>query len=63
MLTPLCVTYSVGFPNFSQPAALPPLALRAALAVVSVTQIFSASGAWGGEVHLRRGRAFIVICD
>ena len=43
MVTPLCVTYSVGFPNFSQPAALPPLVLRAALAVVSVTQIFSES--------------------
>ena len=39
-VTPLCVTYSVGFPNFSQPAALPPLALRAALAGVLVTQIF-----------------------
>ena len=46
MLTPLCVTYSVGFPNFSQPAALPPLALRAALACVLVTQIFFAPSAW-----------------
>lgn len=37
-------TKAVAFEYFSHPAALQPLALRAALAVVLVTQIFSNDG-------------------
>ena len=44
MVTHARGTKAVAFKNFSQPDALPPLALRAALACVSVTQFFPDTG-------------------
>ena len=45
MVTLVCDNFQGICLFFSQPAALPPLALRAALACVLVTWFFSAAGA------------------